>query len=264
MLPLAKSSIRESDTVVQANNGDIIVIGGLMKTDRQEIVSKVPLLGDIPWVGEAFTNRRESNRKVELVILLKPTVVEKDTWQKELQRSSELLDKWYPQGLIRDDAPVEHSFSHVVALPGCCQSALPDGGGAMSLIRGCLRLRAWTLAGREHVSEPLRTAGGSLRPDPEHRFLLRPAPTRRPCRCSTGRFPRGGFIKVTGEVGTGKTLLCRKLLSELGSEACPVRLAWLPNPISLRGAAHGPLALELGLTLAGRASWISRIAFTAI
>ncbi|MGY3995437.1 pilus (MSHA type) biogenesis protein MshL [Aeromonas veronii] len=96
VLPLAKSSIRESDTVVQANNGDIIVIGGLMKTDKQEIVSKVPLLGDIPWVGEAFTNRRESTKKVELVIMLKPTVVEKDTWQNELQRSSELLDKWYP------------------------------------------------------------------------------------------------------------------------------------------------------------------------
>ncbi|MDM5132655.1 pilus (MSHA type) biogenesis protein MshL [Aeromonas piscicola] len=95
-LPLAKSSIRESDTVVQANNGDIIVIGGLMKTDKQEIVSKVPLLGDIPWIGEAFTNRRESTKKVELVIMLKPTVVEKDTWQNELQRSSDLLDKWYP------------------------------------------------------------------------------------------------------------------------------------------------------------------------
>ncbi|MGY3859539.1 MULTISPECIES: pilus (MSHA type) biogenesis protein MshL [Aeromonas] len=96
VLPLAKSSIRESDTVVQANNGDIVVIGGLMKTDKQEIVSKVPLLGDIPWVGEAFTNRRESTKKVELVIMLKPTVVEKGTWQNELQRSSELLDKWYP------------------------------------------------------------------------------------------------------------------------------------------------------------------------
>lgn len=96
VLPLAKSSIRESDTVVQANNGDIIVIGGLMKTDKKEVVSKVPLLGDIPWVGEAFTNRSESTQKVELVILLKPTVVDNDTWQKELQRSSELLDKWYP------------------------------------------------------------------------------------------------------------------------------------------------------------------------
>ncbi|MFM4961516.1 hypothetical protein [Aeromonas caviae] len=47
-----------------------------------------------------------------------------------------------PQGLIQDDAPVEHSFSYLVAPPGCRHSALPDGGGAMSLIRGCLRLRA--------------------------------------------------------------------------------------------------------------------------
>ena len=82
--------------MVQANNGDIIVIGGLMKTDKSESVSKVPLLGDIPWVGEAFTNRSKSNRKVELVIMLKPTVVDKDTWQNELQRSADLLDKWYP------------------------------------------------------------------------------------------------------------------------------------------------------------------------
>lgn len=98
VLPLAKSSIRESDTVVQANNGDIIVIGGLMKTDKKEVVSKVPLLGDIPWVGEAFTNRNEKTQKVELVIMLKPTIVESNTWQQELQRSSELLDKWYPAG----------------------------------------------------------------------------------------------------------------------------------------------------------------------
>ncbi|MDX7714902.1 hypothetical protein [Aeromonas caviae] len=46
-----------------------------------------------------------------------------------------------PQGLIGDDAPVEHSFSHVAAPPGCRLSTLPDGGGAMSLIRGGLRLR---------------------------------------------------------------------------------------------------------------------------
>lgn len=96
-LPLARSSIRESDTVVQANNGDIVVIGGLMKTYKQEMVSKVPLLGDIPWLGEAFTNRNEKNQKIELVIMLKPTVVEGDTWQRELQRSSDLLDKWYPE-----------------------------------------------------------------------------------------------------------------------------------------------------------------------
>lgn len=56
-----------------------------------------------------------------------------------------------------------------------------------------------------------------------------------------------GFIKVTGEVGTGKTLLCRKLLSELGSEEQPVRLAWLPNPHLTPAELRIALALELGL-----------------
>ncbi|MCF3096464.1 DUF2075 domain-containing protein [Aeromonas australiensis] len=58
-----------------------------------------------------------------------------------------------------------------------------------------------------------------------------------------------GFIKVTGEVGTGKTLLCRKLLSELGSEAQPVRLAWLPNPHLTPAELRIALALELGLAV---------------
>lgn len=58
-----------------------------------------------------------------------------------------------------------------------------------------------------------------------------------------------GFIKVTGEVGTGKTLLCRKLLSELGSEERPVRLAWLPNPHLSPAELRIALALELGLAV---------------
>ncbi|WP_336988432.1 MSHA fimbrial biogenesis protein MshM [Aeromonas hydrophila] len=58
-----------------------------------------------------------------------------------------------------------------------------------------------------------------------------------------------GFIKVTGEVGTGKTLLCRKLLSELGSEEQPVRLAWLPNPHLNPAELRIALALELGLAV---------------
>ncbi|WP_421211368.1 ExeA family protein [Aeromonas enteropelogenes] len=58
-----------------------------------------------------------------------------------------------------------------------------------------------------------------------------------------------GFIKVTGEVGTGKTLLCRKLLGELGSEAHPVRIAWLPNPHLSPAELRIALALELGLSV---------------
>ncbi|WP_394203819.1 pilus (MSHA type) biogenesis protein MshL [Shewanella waksmanii] len=96
-LPLAQSDIRESDTVIKAKTGDVVVIGGLMKSENIELVSKVPLLGDIPLLGEAFTNRANSLQKTELVILLKPTVVGGDTWRNELQRSKELLDRWYPE-----------------------------------------------------------------------------------------------------------------------------------------------------------------------
>ncbi|WP_153913845.1 pilus (MSHA type) biogenesis protein MshL [Shewanella sp. TC10] len=96
-LPLAQSEIRESDTVIKASSGDVVVIGGLMKSENIEAISKVPLLGDIPFLGEAFTNRSKSTVKTELIIMLKPTVVGADTWSKELQRSKDLLDRWYPE-----------------------------------------------------------------------------------------------------------------------------------------------------------------------
>ncbi|MCL1078238.1 pilus (MSHA type) biogenesis protein MshL [Parashewanella spongiae] len=98
ILPLAQSQIRESDTVIKAISGDVVVIGGLMKTEKQDATSKVPLLGDIPLIGELFTNRSKVNRKTELIILLKPTVVGEGTWKSELERSQQLLDRWYPEG----------------------------------------------------------------------------------------------------------------------------------------------------------------------
>lgn len=53
-----------------------------------------------------------------------------------------------------------------------------------------------------------------------------------------------GFIKITGEVGTGKTLLCRKLLGALGKG---FRTAYLPNPLLTPFELHKALAQELGL-----------------
>ncbi|CAM2782310.1 pilus (MSHA type) biogenesis protein MshL [Moritella viscosa] len=96
VLPLAKSDVRETDTVVKAKSGEIIVIGGLMKTANKDLVSKVPFLGDIPWLGELFTHRSQSVQKTELIILIKPVVVDQNTWRLELERSAELLEQWYP------------------------------------------------------------------------------------------------------------------------------------------------------------------------
>ena len=95
-LPLAKSSIRESDSVIRAQDGDVVVIGGLMKSNTSDITSKVPFLGDIPALGHLFRNTSQLTQKTELVILLKPTIVGVNTWQTELERSRDLLQQWFP------------------------------------------------------------------------------------------------------------------------------------------------------------------------
>ncbi|MGL6027542.1 MAG: pilus (MSHA type) biogenesis protein MshL [Vibrio sp.] len=95
-LPLAKSSIRESDSVIRAKDGDVVVIGGLMKSHTLDRVSKVPFFGDVPGLGHLFRNTSKQTQKTELVILLKSTVVGVNTWQKELERSRSLLQEWFP------------------------------------------------------------------------------------------------------------------------------------------------------------------------
>lgn len=94
-LPLARSNIRESDTVIRATSGEIVVIGGLMQTVTSDEESKTPLLGDIPVVGNLFKGVRKKQNKKELVILLRPTVVMPDTWKKQQLRTKKLLDTWY-------------------------------------------------------------------------------------------------------------------------------------------------------------------------
>ncbi|RTE86796.1 pilus (MSHA type) biogenesis protein MshL [Lysobacter sp. N42] len=95
VLPLARSNIRESDTIIRARDGEVVVIGGLMQTSYTEDVSSVPVLGSIPLVGELFSNRRQREVKKELVIMLRPTIVGAETWDTELERSRELLRRWY-------------------------------------------------------------------------------------------------------------------------------------------------------------------------
>jgi MSHA biogenesis protein MshL len=82
-VPLAVSSIRESDSIIRARSGQVVIIGGLMQNSVEERVSKVPLLGDIPLLGALFRHTQEIKKKSELVILLKPIVVDSDKQMKE-------------------------------------------------------------------------------------------------------------------------------------------------------------------------------------
>jgi len=93
-LPLASSSIQESDNVVRAANGQIIVIGGLMKEGSTDQDASIPFLGDIPILGNAFKHKRVARIKRELVIMLKPTVVDTaQVWESSIQDSQGRIQK---------------------------------------------------------------------------------------------------------------------------------------------------------------------------
>jgi MSHA biogenesis protein MshL len=84
-LPLASSSINETDTVVRVQDGNIVAIGGLMRQESISNRSQLPGLGDQPGIGNLFRQRGTANTKSELVVLLKPTIVHSDrNWQQDL------------------------------------------------------------------------------------------------------------------------------------------------------------------------------------
>lgn len=92
-LPLASSTISESDTVVRVSNGNIVAIGGLMKESSSRDTSGVPVLSTMPVVGSLFGSKARSTVKSELVILLKPTVIEGDaSWRNDLLETKERID----------------------------------------------------------------------------------------------------------------------------------------------------------------------------
>lgn len=66
---------RSADTVVMTPDGQTVVIGGLMHTDKADSVSKIPLLGDIPLLGNLFKRTTKTLTKNELLIFLTPHIV---------------------------------------------------------------------------------------------------------------------------------------------------------------------------------------------
>ncbi|MFA9462307.1 pilus (MSHA type) biogenesis protein MshL [Thiohalorhabdus methylotrophus] len=88
--PLARSDVRESDSIVRARDGEIVVIGGLMSDSNTDSQTRVPVLGSIPLLGALFRHEERRQTKRELVILLRPRIVHgkpvKDGRQEALQR----------------------------------------------------------------------------------------------------------------------------------------------------------------------------------
>ncbi|MBU4499462.1 MAG: type II and III secretion system protein, partial [Gammaproteobacteria bacterium] len=85
VLPLASSTISETDSVVRLKDGQIVAIGGLMSQVNDDSDNRVPLLGDIPYFGQLFGNTSRANRKREMVVLIKTTLIrDSQDWNRDL------------------------------------------------------------------------------------------------------------------------------------------------------------------------------------
>lgn len=74
VLPLALSNVRETDSIIKARNGQVVVIGGLMQQTDSDENFGVPGLSSLPLIGHLFKQQRKRQLKSELVILLRPIV----------------------------------------------------------------------------------------------------------------------------------------------------------------------------------------------
>jgi MSHA biogenesis protein MshL len=91
-LPLAFSEIREADSVVKAKSGQIIAIGGLMRNSSKKVDFSTPVLGRVPGLKRLFGSSREVETMTELVILLRPIVVDDDEdWPRIIQPAADRL-----------------------------------------------------------------------------------------------------------------------------------------------------------------------------
>ena len=83
--------IRESDSIVKARNGQVIVLGGLMQERVVEYHGSRPLLSHLPLIGALFDVENNSSVKTELVILLQPHVANDKAWYKSLEKTRNMF-----------------------------------------------------------------------------------------------------------------------------------------------------------------------------
>ncbi len=97
-LPYASTKVKESDSIVRVRDGMIVAIGGLMSEGQADGVNKVPGVGEVPLFGHFFKQTDRAMNKRELVILLKPTMIQDDTdWQQDLEDTQARLREYDPQ-----------------------------------------------------------------------------------------------------------------------------------------------------------------------
>ena len=88
-LPLALSTTRQSDSIVRARSGQVVVIGGLLQNTNENTDAEIPWASTLPIIGNLFKQQRKALQKSELVILMRPQVVSDEVWLDELRKQAD-------------------------------------------------------------------------------------------------------------------------------------------------------------------------------
>ncbi|WP_425408599.1 type II secretion system secretin GspD [Hyphococcus sp.] len=94
---------REISTTALVDNGDILVIGGLIDDQREEREEKVPLLGDIPGIGNLFKQSSRERRRQNLMVFIRPTIIRDQ--QAANSATQRKFDYMRARELLRDGGP---------------------------------------------------------------------------------------------------------------------------------------------------------------
>ncbi|OGT74687.1 MAG: hypothetical protein A3H44_03340 [Gammaproteobacteria bacterium RIFCSPLOWO2_02_FULL_57_10] len=90
-VPLPSSAVRELDSVIRAEDGKIVILGGLAYERSVDEVAGIPYAADLPAIGAAFDQRRRSTVKSEFIILLRPVIGNQQSEQGLMRDRNERL-----------------------------------------------------------------------------------------------------------------------------------------------------------------------------
>lgn len=152
---------RKASTMLSVPDGQTMAIGGLMNSDESKVITKVPILGDIPIIGEFFKHTSTSKDKRELMILITPTIV---TNNDPVKGSSKMLEEvenskrqWqemediYPNDPPAKLSPEKGGLTEAKALAA-------EGAGPLFKKRDTSKAPSWTAKAEEELRQEAQQA----------------------------------------------------------------------------------------------------------
>ena len=157
---------RKASTMLSVPDGQTMAIGGLMNSDESKVITKVPILGDIPIIGEFFKHTSTSKDKRELMILITPTIVTNNDPVKGSSRMLEEVEnskrQWQEMEDIYPNDPPAKLSPEKGGLTEA-QAVAAEGAGPLFKKRDTSKAPSWTAKAEEELrQEAQQTERGNL------------------------------------------------------------------------------------------------------